>query len=160
MRLPLLWRVSVPGALVRGAVWAFLAAALVWTVGCKFYGVVANKDECYMALCCRGWGEQPVAMLSFFTGWIAMRVFGDQVITLRLLAMACYLVAILMPVWYFYHRTGNRLWSVYLLPLSLWWCNAHISTFTAGMRELTRMRAPCSRFQCAISTPPRGARRC
>lgn len=101
MRLPLLWRVSVPGALVRGAVWAFLAAALVWTVGCKFYGVVANKDECYMALCCRGWGEQPVAMLSFFTGWIAMRVFGDQVITLRLLAMACYLVAILMPVWYF-----------------------------------------------------------
>ena len=83
VRLPLLWRVSVPGALVRGAVWAFLAAALLWTVGCKFYGVVANKDECYMALCCRGWGEQPVAMLSFFTGWIAMRVFGGQVVTLR-----------------------------------------------------------------------------
>ena len=117
VRLPLLWRVSVPGALVRGAVWAFLAAALLWTVGCKFYGVVANKDECYMALCCRGWGEQPVAMLSFFTGWIAMRVFGDQVITLRLLAMACYLVAILMPVWYFYRRTGNRLWSVYLFAV-------------------------------------------
>ena len=58
-----------------------------------------------------------MAMLSFFTGWIAMRVFGDQVITLRLLAMACYLVAILMPVLYFYRRTGNRLWSVYLFAV-------------------------------------------
>ena len=118
-RLSFVGNLHLPRRVVDVALILFLAATLVWIIGFRFFGLVFNDDECYMGLSCRYYRQQPIAMLSFYIGRIALNVFGDQVITLRLLAAVCYLGAMLLPSWYFYHRTGNWRWTVFITAVGL-----------------------------------------
>lgn len=113
LRWPLPHRIAVAG------VWVMFLVAFVWFVGCSFFGKVLNQDECYMYLCCRYYADQPIAMLAFYVGWEWMRLFGDQVISLRLLGVVSYILAALFPVYYFYRRTHNFTWAVFLFTVLL-----------------------------------------
>ena len=116
---PAFLRWPLPHRIVRTGVWVMFLVAFVWFVGCSFFGKVLNQDECYMYLCCRYYADQPIAMLAFYVGWEWMRLFGDQVISLRLLGVVSYILAALFPVYYFYRRTHNFTWAVFLFTVLL-----------------------------------------
>lgn len=119
IKLPPFLRWTIPHLLISLGCWSLLGVIVVWFVASSFFGDVINQDECYMNLCCRYYSDQPLAMLTFYVGWLWMGLFGDQVISMRLLAVLCYLFTAFFPVYYFYRRTGNLLWSVFLFTVEL-----------------------------------------
>lgn len=119
IKLPGFLRMGLPHPIVGAGVWLMFCVVLVWFVSCNFFGKVQNQDECYMALCCRYYTDQPMAMLTFYVGWLWMQLFGDQVISLRLLATLCYFLATFFPVYYFYRRTRNLNWAVFIASVVL-----------------------------------------
>lgn len=99
--------------------WVLFAVTFVWYWSGSFIAYRFIQDESYMALCCRDYAEQPIAMLSFYIGWLGTQLFGDHVIVLRLLAAASMFGAALIPCVYFYRQTGNKRWTVFLLTVCM-----------------------------------------
>lgn len=112
--IPIVGDIRINGRLTDYAVLALFVGTTLWFFIIPFIGLAWSEDECYMALSCRNYTEQPIAMLSFYAGWVAMKVFGDQIITLRMLASVSYFIAIMIPCCYFLRKTGNRRWTMFL----------------------------------------------
>ena len=55
-----------------------------------------------------------MAMLTFAIGHGWTSVFGDTLLSLRLLARLCYLVTVALPLWYFYRKTADAAWTFLL----------------------------------------------
>lgn len=104
MRIPRQWLVAVAGII--------FAVAVVVFVGKCFIGAAHTQDEGYQAMNCMYYGDAPLAMLSFFNGYCVLSLLGDNIIWLRLLRVVCYMVAILLPLWYFYRRTRDWVWTL------------------------------------------------
>lgn len=124
VRLPLASRVVLPCRLTDCLILALFFVTLVWFFLIPFIGMGWSEDECYMALSCRNYSEQPIAMLSFYAGWLGLKVFGDQVITLRLMATVSYFIAVLIPCVYFYRNTGNMRWTLFLAVACMFFVRA------------------------------------
>lgn len=98
----------------------FFAAVVLLTVEVcgfvtsSFFGHIIDHDEAYQALNCRFYGDSPMAMLSFAIGHGWTSLFGDTLLSLRLLARLCYLVAVAIPLWYFIRKTNNVAWTCLL----------------------------------------------
>lgn len=112
--IPCAEKFMLPHRIVSIGVWILFGISLVWAVGGAFLGYCEIQDESYMALCCREYGQQPMAMLTFYCGWLLTDVFGDQILVLRLFAILCVLVSILIPCRYFYKQTGNIDWTIFI----------------------------------------------
>ena len=119
IRIPFAEKWSVPQWLVSLCIYGWFALVVVWFVADCFFGQVINTDECYMALCCRDYAQQPIAMLTFYLGWLAIQVFGDQGITLRLLMCLCVFVGVGVPCWYCHRRTGSIRWPLFIFTCIL-----------------------------------------
>ncbi len=119
IRIPVAGRWSAPQWLVSACVYGWFALVVVWFVGEMFFGCGVNADEYYMALCCRDYANQPIAMLTFYGGWLATRIFGDQIITLRLLGCFCVLVGVGVPAWYCYRKTRSPRWALFIVTCVL-----------------------------------------
>ena len=78
-------------ALIAAAV-LFAVEVLVFVTS-SFFDHIIDHDEAYQALNCRFYGDSPMAMLTFAIGHGWTSVFGDTLLSLRLLARLCYLVA-------------------------------------------------------------------
>lgn len=105
---------TLPGWVVSLCVYGWFTVVLIWFVAECFVGCGVNPDGYYMALCCRDYANQPIAMLTFYGGWLAMHVFGDQIITLRLLGCFCVLVGVGVPCWDCYKHTGSVRWMIFI----------------------------------------------
>lgn len=92
--------------------WAALVVSVVVFFVGAFQKTISDQDEGYQALNCMDYGQSPIAMLSFYIGNIAIRLFGDGIYVLRLLSHLMYLLTIAFPLIYFYRRTGNGLWAI------------------------------------------------
>ena len=104
---------SVPDWLVGVCIYSWFGMVVIWFIANCFFGLSTCNDEGYMALCCKNYAEQPMAILTFYAGWLAMRLFGDQIITLRLLMCFCLFVGAGVPCWYCYHRTRSMRWTLF-----------------------------------------------
>ena len=99
---------------------ALIAAALLFAVEVlvfvtsSFFDHIIDHDEAYQALNCRFDGDSPMAMLTFAIGHGWTSVFGDTLLSLRLLARLCYLVTVALPLWYFYRKTADAAWTFLL----------------------------------------------
>ncbi len=113
IRIPFMEKWSVPDWLVGVCVYSWFVMVVIWFIANCFFGLGTFNDECYMALCCRDYAEQPMAMLTFFGGWLAIHLFGDQIITLRLLMCFSLFIGIGVPCWYCYRRTGSLRWGLF-----------------------------------------------
>lgn len=87
--------------------WIAVAASLLLFIAGSFRGTIFLQDEGYQALNCLYYSDSPIAMLSFYMGHLAVSLFGNELIVLRLLTRLCYIVAIGLPLIYYYRRTGN-----------------------------------------------------
>ena len=114
IRIPFAERLHVPQWLLSLCVYGWFVLVVVWFVAESFFGVGINPDEYYMYLCCRDYGEQPVAMLTFYVGWLVMRLFGDQIITMRLLMCFSVFVGVGVPCWYCWRRTRSIRWVLFI----------------------------------------------
>lgn len=104
----------------RGAVilWSVvLGVTLMMFFSEVFNGVMHYTDEMYMALNCRYYGDGPLGMLTFYTGNLAQRIFGDTLLSLRVLSYIYIVVGLAIPVVYFYRRTRNAPWALFLMSL-------------------------------------------
>lgn len=119
IRIPFVGKWSAPQWLVSACVYGWFALVVVWFIGECFFGCGVNSDEYYMALCCREYANQPIAMLSFYVGWLATQFFGDQIITLRLLGYFSVLVGVGVPSWYCYRKTHSRRWVLFIVSCVL-----------------------------------------
>lgn len=119
INLPFLADIRIPGALIKTMVWSFFIVTFMWYWAGTFLSQYLIQDESYMALCCRYYREQPLAMLTFFAGRVAMVLFGDHIIVLRGLASASMLGAALIPCCFFYRRTRNLLWTLFILAVCM-----------------------------------------
>lgn len=68
-----------------------------------------GRDEAYQALCVMNYAECPLAMLSFYVGNQWIRLFGNEIISLRCLMVVCYQVSISISCGYLYYRKHNIL---------------------------------------------------
>ena len=119
IRIPFVGKWSAPQWLVRACVYGWFALVVVWFIAEVFFGCGVNSDEYYMALCCRDYANQPIAMLTFYIGWLATRIFGDQIITLRLLGCFSVLVGVGIPAWYCYRKTHSLRWVLFIVSCVL-----------------------------------------
>ncbi len=99
-------------ALIAAAV-LFAVEVLVFVTS-SFFDHIIDHDEAYQALNCRFYGDSPMAMLTFAIGHGWTSVFGDTLLSLRLLARLCYLVTVALPLWYFYRKTADAAWTFLL----------------------------------------------
>ena len=99
-------------ALIAAAV-LFAVEVLVFVTS-SFFDHIIDHDEAYPALNCRFYGDSPMAMLTFAIGHGWTSVFGDTLLSLRLLARLCYLVTVALPLWYFYRKTADAAWTFLL----------------------------------------------
>lgn len=81
-----------------------------------FYRDIVN-DEVFMALNVRHYEDSPMAPLTFYLGHIAISLFGDKIITLRILKYLLYFVTIGFSCIFFYKVTGKGKVSWYLFAL-------------------------------------------
>ncbi len=119
IRIPFVGKWNAPQWLVSACVYGWFALVVVWFVGECFFGCGVNSDEYYMALCCREYANQPIAMLTFYVGWLATQLFGDQIITLRLLGYFSVLVGVGVPAWYCYRKTHSLRWVLFIVSCVL-----------------------------------------
>ena len=119
IRIPFVGKWSAPRWLVSACVYGWFALVVVWFIGECFFGCGVNSDEYYMALCCRDYANQPIAMLTFYVGWLATQLFGDQLITLRLLGYFSVLVGVGVPGWYCYRKTHSLRWVLFIVSCVL-----------------------------------------
>ncbi len=96
------------------AMWAALIVSVALLFSKCFFGVTETQDEGYQALNCLYYGDSPLGMLTFYIGNLAMRIFGNELIVLRSLGCSCLLLSIAIPLIYFYRRTGNALWTLWM----------------------------------------------
>ena len=68
-----------------------------------------GRDEAYQALCVMDYSECPLAMFTFYVGNLWMRLFGNEILSLRCLMVACYQISIGISCWYLYIRKRNLL---------------------------------------------------
>lgn len=91
-------------------VWSWCLIGLA--IGAIFYGLNCYTlliDEAYMALCCKDVENSPLAMMTFFIGnkWISL--WGDSLVTLRMLCRVGIMVSIAIGGLYLWKQTGNLL---------------------------------------------------
>lgn len=107
-------KLTVPDWFVSVCVYGFFVMSVVWFIVDCFFEISICNDEGYMAFCCRDYARQPMAMLTFYGGWLAIHWFGNQIIILRLLMCFCLCVGVGVPCWYCYRRTGSLRWTLFI----------------------------------------------
>lgn len=97
--------------------YTFIAiSVIVLFLGIHIYSV--STDESYQALCCRNYSEAPLAMMIFYFGKIWISVFGDNLLSLRVLCRVCYIIAIGASSMYIWKRTKNLLLTAIVILLT------------------------------------------
>lgn len=71
-------------------------------------------DVCYQALCVRDYGNAPLAMLSFYVGHVWTLLFGDGLLSLRVLMVLCYQLSAAMGCLYLYNLTRRPVLSSFM----------------------------------------------
>lgn len=117
-----------------GFAWIF--SALFVTIGLivPFMMVklrVPCGDEFYQALNVRGYENAPIAMLTFYIGNVWGRIFGENLLNLRILMVLCMEFSIGLGCAYFYRKTGALLITGFLfMTMSL--LSTHCTLFIYG----------------------------
>lgn len=95
---------------------------IVW--GCILVGILLplsilffdspERDECYQALCVLNYRRSPLAPLTFFNGYVWLKIFGVTILNLRILNLLCHIVSIGLGCLVFLRFTRDRLWTAIL----------------------------------------------
>lgn len=94
-----------------------------------FYKHIA-RDEFFMALNVRAFQDSPMAPLTFYIGHVGTELFGDNLITLRVLKYLLYFITVGLGCLFFCRVTGRGKASWYLFALfSLTSCVAAMDVF-------------------------------
>lgn len=101
------------GLLILGVVIAF--------TGLRTYSLLT--DETYQALCCKNYSNSPLAMMLFYIGNKWMAIFGDDLLSLRILSRLCIVTAIGIGGGYLWHKTKNLLLTGIICMLSAIFAN-------------------------------------
>lgn len=72
-----------------------------------FYAGPGYGDESYQALCVRYWSQSPLAMYTFWKGYLWTSVFGDSYLSLRFLSCLTTVTAIALACCYLGWRTRS-----------------------------------------------------
>ncbi len=103
----------------------FIVGSVALCIAMQPYGTVFAIDECYQYLSVLHYKESPVAPLSFYIGHLWSLLFGNNVLSMRMLQVLMQIAAIGLGVVYFYRRTRDcRVASVLfatLLTASKFW---------------------------------------
>lgn len=89
--------------------------------GLSSYSILA--DETYQALCCKDYQNSPLAMMIFYIGNKWMALFGDDLLSLRILSRLCILIAIGIGGGYLWKKTNNILLTSAICMLSATFAN-------------------------------------
>ena len=69
-----------------------------------------DPDEFYQGLACTYYHRSsPLAPLSYYMGYVFTSVFGNTLMSLRVLMLLCSVASISLGLWYFYRRTRDGL---------------------------------------------------
>jgi hypothetical protein len=88
-----------------------------------------HRDEAYQALCVANYADCPLAMLSFYIGNVWTRLFGDEILSLRILMLICYEFSIAIACVYMYRHTRKLFTSAMMFLIMCLGCRY----FTLGI---------------------------
>lgn len=119
-------------------------------------------DETYQAYCCAHYGRAYLGMLSFYVGNIWMRLFGETLISLRVLMTICYIASAAIGCAYVRRRGFSTLKTslvfflgtfglvISYLPLYGWDAGAYPYTALGMVSALLYLEQPRRRYAAAI----------
>lgn len=96
---------------------------------------ISGADECYQALCCRDYGNSPLAMFSFYIGHLWCSLFGESILNLRILMVVCYLLSIGVGCLYLYLKSRKTILAsvIYMmLAVGSWHSGMNIYNWDTG----------------------------
>ncbi len=70
---------------------------------------IPQRDEAYQMLSTLDYRHSPLAPLSYFNGYLWMQLFGDTILSLRILNLTCHAVSVAIGCYIFLRCTGDRL---------------------------------------------------
>lgn len=94
----------------------FIIAGLLLPLSLLFFDI-PQRDEAYQMLATLDYQHSPLAPLAYFNGHLWMLLFGDNVLSLRILNLLCHAVAIAIGCFIFFRHTGNRTISAALFMM-------------------------------------------
>lgn len=93
--------------------------ALVWCFWYYTIGATWWQDETYQALLCIHYLHSPVTFLSAWMGNVWMKIFGEQLLALRILSGICYLSSTAITTGYFWRIAHNWRWTLLLATVMI-----------------------------------------
>lgn len=99
--------------------------SLAWCFWYYTIGATWWQDETYQTLICRHYLHSPVTVLSAWTGNVWMRLFGDNLLSMRILSGLCYLLSTAITTGYFWRVCRNWRWTLLLAIVMIFTFRVH-----------------------------------
>lgn len=94
-------------------IWSCILIGILLPLSILFFDS-PERDECYQALCVLEYRRSPLAPLTFFNGFVWLKLFGVTILNLRILNLLCHIVSIGLGCLVFLRITSDRLLTAML----------------------------------------------
>lgn len=104
----------------KSHIWQVATVMLLIGIALPYVGLgntMMGRDEAYQALCVMNFPEAPLAMLTFYIGYLWTGLFGNEILSLRILMIICYQLSIAISCCYLFYRTRRIILSSFMFMI-------------------------------------------